>query len=95
MTGHSSGSYWASSPRLADAKRRFSELIRAASSDGPQVATRQGKATTVVVDIAEHQRLMGTTIGFKEQLRAGPPFDDLELDRSGELPRSTDWAAGG
>ncbi|MBM3223472.1 MAG: type II toxin-antitoxin system Phd/YefM family antitoxin [Candidatus Tectomicrobia bacterium] len=34
---------------LQDAKNRFSELVEQALHDGPQVVTRHGKATVVVL----------------------------------------------
>jgi prevent-host-death family protein len=80
--------------QVQEAKQRFSELIRAARSDGPQVVTRHGEAIAVVVDITEYRQLKGETVEFKDYLRAGPPFDDLDLDRPGDLPRNIDWAAG-
>ena len=47
---------------------------------------------SVVIDIAEYRHLKGETSDFKDYLRSGPGFDDLDLDRAGELPRSIDWA---
>ena len=79
--------------QVQDAKQRFSELIRTAHADGPQVVTRHGEEIAVVIDIAEYRRLKGETAEFKDYLRSGPDFDDLDLDRVGELPRSTDWAS--
>ena len=78
--------------QVQDAKQRFSELIRTAHADGPQVVTRRGEEIAVVIDIAEYRLLKGETAEFKDYLRSGPGFDDLDLDRTGELPRSTDWA---
>jgi antitoxin Phd len=80
--------------QVQEAKQRFSELVRAARADGPQVVTRHGEAIAVVVDIDEYRRLKGETVDFKDYLRVGPSFDDLELTRALELPRSIDWAAG-
>jgi prevent-host-death family protein len=77
---------------VQDAKQRFSELIRTAQVDGPQVVTRHGEEIAVVIEIADYRRLCGQVIEFKEYLRAGPGFDDLDLPRSGEGPRTIDWA---
>jgi prevent-host-death family protein len=77
--------------QVQDAKQRFSELIRTAHVDGPQVVTRHGEEIAVVIDIAEYRRLKGETSEFKDYLRSGPGFDDLDLDRTGELPQSIDW----
>jgi prevent-host-death family protein len=78
--------------QVQDAKQRFSEVIRAAHDEGPQVVTKHGHEVAVVIDIADYRRLKGETVEFKEYLRSGPGFDDLELSRSVELPPSSDWA---
>ena len=77
--------------QVQEAKQRFSELVRAAQSDGPQIVTRHGEEIAVVIDIAEYHRLRGDIVSFKDFLRSGPDFDDLELTRSRELPREPDW----
>jgi prevent-host-death family protein len=78
--------------QVQDAKQRFSELIRTAQADGPQVVTRHGEEIAVVIDITDYRRLKGETIDFKDYLRAGPAFDDLDLERSADRPRSIDLA---
>lgn len=77
--------------QLQDAKQRFSELVRAAQELGAQVVTRHGEEVVVVIDIAEYHRLKGDGTDFKQYLRAGPEFD-LDLARTGELPRELDWS---
>ncbi len=42
---------------VQDAKARFSELLDACVSDGPQVVTRRGAETAVLIPIAEWKRL--------------------------------------
>lgn len=42
---------------VQDAKARFSELLNACVSEGPQVVTRRGTETAVLVPIAEWKRL--------------------------------------
>ena len=78
--------------QVQEAKQRFSELLRAAKLSGPQVVTRHGEEIAVVIDIAEYHRLKGDVADFKDFLRSGPDFEDLELTRSGEMPREIDWA---
>jgi prevent-host-death family protein len=78
--------------QVQEAKQRFSELIRAAQSDGPQVVTRHGQEIAVVIDIVEYRHLQGQLVGFKDYLRSGPGLDDLELDRPADGPRVIDWA---
>jgi antitoxin Phd len=45
--------------QVYDAKARFSELLDTALKDGPQVVTRRGVETAVVVPIDEWKRLKG------------------------------------
>jgi len=77
--------------QVQEAKQRFSELLRAAKQAGPQVVTRHGEEIAVVIDIAEYHRLRGDVVDFKDFLRSGPDFADLELTRSPERPREIDW----
>jgi len=44
---------------VQDAKARFSELLDACLAEGPQVVTRRGKETAVILPIAEWRRLNG------------------------------------
>ena len=46
-----------SSWQVQDAKARFSELLDAAIKKGPQVVTRRGVKTAVLVPIEEWERL--------------------------------------
>jgi antitoxin Phd len=78
--------------QVQDAKQRFSELLRQAEMDGPQVVTRHGREIAVVIEIAEYRHLRGQVADFKDYLRAGPDFDDLELDRIPDGPRELDWS---
>jgi antitoxin Phd len=45
--------------QVYDAKARFSELLDTALKDGPQVVTRRGVETAVLVPIDEWKRLKG------------------------------------
>ena len=45
---------------VQDAKARFSELLDACVRDGPQVVTRRGSETAVLVPIDEWRRLQAT-----------------------------------
>jgi prevent-host-death family protein len=80
--------------QVQEAKQRFSELLRAAQSDGPQVVTRHGEEIAVLIDISEFHRLRGDVADFKDFLRSGPDFEDLDLTRSRELPSEIDWVDG-
>ncbi|MBF4989377.1 type II toxin-antitoxin system Phd/YefM family antitoxin [Methylophilus sp. 14] len=45
---------------VQDAKSRFSELLDTCLSEGPQVVTRRGAETAVLVPMAEWKRLNNT-----------------------------------
>ena len=62
--------------QLQDAKSRFSEFLNAALEEGPQVVTRRGIETAVLVPIEEWRRLQGRRPNIKELLLGpGPRFD--------------------
>ena len=57
--------------QVRDAKARFSELLDATMKKGPQVITRRGAETAVVVRISEWNRLQRAALpGLKELLLA-------------------------
>jgi prevent-host-death family protein len=52
---------------MKDARAKFSELVDRAHDDGPQIVTRNGKPTVVVVSIEEwdrRKRLRGDLVDF-------------------------------
>lgn len=73
--------------QIQEAKQRFSELVRSAKTEGPQIVTRHGEEDVVVLDIEEYHRLIGRTQDFKEFLFSGPSMDDLDLSRPTDHPR--------
>ena len=70
--------------QLQDAKARFSEFLNAALEKGPQIVTRRGVETAVLVPIEDWRRLQkAARPGLKELLlEATPVFDDLAGERS-------------
>jgi prevent-host-death family protein len=71
--------------RLQDAKARFSELVRRAHSEGPQLVTLHGRDAVVVVDADTFHRLEGARTGelLIEALQASPHRrTDIEPSRS-------------
>ncbi|MCC7484748.1 MAG: type II toxin-antitoxin system Phd/YefM family antitoxin [Burkholderiales bacterium] len=53
---------------VQDAKARFSELLEACITDGPQLVTRRGVETAVLVPVAEWRRLSATARPSLKQL---------------------------
>jgi len=73
--------------QVQEAKQRFSEVLRHAHTEGPQIVTRHGEQIAVVIDIAEYRRLQAARMDFKEFLRSGPDLTELDIHRSGEASR--------
>jgi prevent-host-death family protein len=88
--------------QIQDAKQRFSEMIRAVTSEGPQVITRHGEDVAVVVDITEYHRLTRPSLDLTSVLLGGPKFDDgtadvfaeIEAERKADLGRVVDLEEG-
>ena len=78
--------------QVQEAKQRFSEVLRRAQADGPQIITRHGEEVAVIIEATEFHKLASGTPDFKDYLQAGPSFDDLELSRASDGPRDIDWA---
>jgi antitoxin Phd len=67
-----------SSWQLQEAKSRFSEFLDAALKKGPQVVTRRGVETAVLVPIEEWRRMQSASCpSLKELLLSGPRFDNI------------------
>ncbi len=49
--------------QVQDAKARFSEFLEASLSDGPQIVTKRGVETAVLVSIEEWRKLEGKDKG--------------------------------
>jgi antitoxin Phd len=69
--------------QVQDAKARFSEFLEATIKKGPQVVTRRGVKTAVLVPIEEWERLQkAARPSLKEVLLAPEPrFDDITRER--------------
>ncbi|MFZ2007404.1 MAG: type II toxin-antitoxin system Phd/YefM family antitoxin [Stellaceae bacterium] len=63
-----------------DAKARFSELLEKSVTEGPQIVTKRGVETAVLVPIAEWRRLRERSQPtLKELLLAPEPRFELEI----------------
>ncbi|MFA6314005.1 MAG: type II toxin-antitoxin system Phd/YefM family antitoxin [Sterolibacterium sp.] len=73
---------------VQDAKARFSELLDACVSEGPQVVTRRGSETAVLVPIAEWKRLReAARPSLKELLLSASARANLTLPARGRAKR--------
>ena len=64
--------------QVQDAKARFSEMLESALADGPQIVTKRGKETAVLLSAEEWRNL---------EARARPSLKDLLL---GDEARTND-----
>jgi prevent-host-death family protein len=73
---------------LADAKARFSELVRRVKSEGAQIVTVNGRDEVVIVEAGEFRRLKGEPTGRAlVEAFAQSPHRDIELEpRGGPMP---------
>ncbi|HEY5854938.1 MAG TPA: type II toxin-antitoxin system Phd/YefM family antitoxin [Aldersonia sp.] len=84
--------------QVQEAKQRFSEVLRAAETDGPQTITRHGSAVTVIIDIDRYRKLTQSRHSFADHLLAMPQlsedaaavFHELEGERKIALDREID-----
>lgn len=69
---------------VQDAKARFSELLDEVSSKGPQIVTKRGVETAVVIPVAEWQRLQQSARPtLKDLLLAEHPRFEFEIPARG------------
>ena len=66
--------------RVQDAKARFSELLEASVKHGPQMVTKHGAETAVVISVAEWRRLQANARpSLKELLLSEKARGDLNI----------------
>lgn len=75
--------------QIQEAKQRFSEFVRKALDEGPQVVTRHGQEVAVLVSAKTYRELTGGR-SFKAFLLTAPPLHDLEMERSPEPSRDVE-----
>lgn len=59
--------------QLQEAKNRFSEVVKKALAEGPQIVTRHGEEIVVIVSKAEYNRLLKISDQFVGILQAVTP----------------------
>ncbi len=73
--------------QLQDAKSKFSELVESALSKGPQLVTKRGINSVVVISMEEFNRLKkpkGDLVSFFNKA----PKIDLDTERKKDMDRS-------
>ena len=54
--------------QLQEAKNKFSEVVQEALSDGPQVITKRGVETVIVLSYSEYRKLLSSQKKLSEFL---------------------------
>jgi prevent-host-death family protein len=74
--------------QIQDAKNKLSEVITRALTQGPQVITKHGEKTVVVVSYTEYEKLRKSQGKLSDFFRQSPlAGSDLDLSRDKSLPR--------
>lgn len=77
--------------QLQDAKNRFSEVVENAVQDGPQVVTKRGKETVVVISIEEYRKMQRPKESLVDFFQNSPLKNtDLNLERDKSTAREID-----
>lgn len=72
--------------QIQDAKNKLSEVIARALKQGPQLITRHGEKTVVVVSYVEYEKLRKSQ-GKLSEFFSASPLSAIELTRDKSLPR--------
>ena len=70
--------------QLQDAKNRFSEVVALALKEGPQLITRRGEKTAVVLSYEEYEKLCKVQGKLSEFFRESP-LAEIDLERGQDL----------
>jgi antitoxin Phd len=76
--------------QIQEAKAHFSEVIKKAEQEGPQLITRHGAERAVLLSIADYRKLTAEKKDFHAFLLSGPKFDDLEIARDKDTGRDVE-----
>ncbi len=77
--------------KLQDAKNKFSEVIRKASDEGPQVVTKHGKESVIVLSIKDFKKLKQSKTTLVEFFR-NSPLTTVKLDTERDKSKSREIA---
>jgi prevent-host-death family protein len=74
--------------QLQEAKNRFSRLVEQAQHNGPQIVTKHGKETVVIISVNDYRRLIRPKKDIVRFFQESPLVgEDIDLTRSKETPR--------
>ena len=77
--------------QLQDAKNRFSEVVQKAVEQGPQIITRRGIETAVIMSVEEYRRLTEPKTDIVDFFRKSPLKGiEIDLERDKDAGREID-----
>ena len=77
--------------QLQEAKNRLSEVVDKALSQGPQVVSRRGKDTVVVLSIEDYRKMSKPKESLVDFFRNSPLRGlNLDISRNADLPRKVE-----
>jgi antitoxin Phd len=79
---------------IQDAKARFSEFLETCLAEGPQMVTKRGAETAVLVAVDEWRRLQAARPSLKQLLLSDEGRAELVLPRRGSARRRAPASAG-
>jgi antitoxin Phd len=79
------GNVW----QLQEAKNKFSNLVDKARHDGPQVVTKHGKESVVIIAIEDYQKLNKPTSDLISFFKKSP-LSEINLDLTRDKSASRD-----
>lgn len=84
---HARGHSW----QIQEAKQRFSEVVRLAKADGPQMVTHRGQAAVWILSDKDYHKLTQSRESLVTFFQRSPHRDtDLKIERRKDLPRVID-----
>lgn len=75
--------------QLQDAKNRFSEVVRKASTEGPQTVTKHGKDSVIVLSVEDYQKLERPKTSLVDFFQ-NSPLADVEFDTKRDESKDRD-----
>ena len=77
--------------QLQDAKNRFSEVVKKALANGPQIVTKRGVETVIVLSVKEYRKLKRQKNSLVDFFKDSPLRGmDINMTRSRESAREID-----
>jgi len=74
--------------QLQDAKNKLSKVIERALKQGPQLITRRGEKSAVVISYSEYTRMKKSQAKLSEFFRASP-LGGIDFERDKSLSRDS------